>query len=223
MKIELVVALLALAAASGAHADDGDNTCRNGDFPSSQAPFGLAQVTGAARLYFLEDSDGCPNAEARCRQRAYVVTGNTLITGRSQGDYVCAFFPNRVGGSAGWVPGARLAATPVPAAGLPAWVGMWKNGDNSIRLRAKGAALEASGEAFWPSANPPLADRPGGPNLGDMSGVARPKGNQVVFADASDPSACSVSLTLLGDVLLASDNNACGGMNVSFTGVYRRK
>ena len=34
--------------------------------------------------------------------------------------------------------------------------------------------------------------------------------------------ACTVTLRLLGPYLVASDNGGCGGMNVHFTGVYRR-
>jgi len=34
---------------------------------------------------------------------------------------------------------------------------------------------------------------------------------------------CTVHAQLLGDVLIVADNSECGGMNVRFNGVYRRK
>ncbi|MBV9993681.1 MAG: hypothetical protein JO127_00580 [Caulobacteraceae bacterium] len=205
-------------AATAAYAQPDDLVCRNGDFPREQSRFGLAKVLGPERLNFLSDTDGCPSQAASCRQRAYVVAGDLLLTGRSHGAYVCAFFPGRGGGSAGWVPRERLA--PAPAAASPpltAWLGRWADGDDAIALSAKGALLSADGEAYWPSAH---TSRPGGPNLGELSGAAKPDGGRAVIGEADG---CQAVLTLVGDLLVVADNNGCGGMNVSFTGVYRRK
>lgn len=218
------MAAVALLAASAARAAEDDGLCRNGVFPKEQGQFGLAKVTGGGRLGFLGDMDGCPNETPACRGTGYVVAGDTLITGRAKGPYVCAFYPNRVGGSAGWVRADRLAPAPVDhAPALSAWLGRWKDGDDSIRLTARGGALVADGAAFWPSANPSLAERPGGPNTGELSGSARPVGSRVVFRDGDDQDACRATLTLVGPFLVVSDNDNCGGMNVSFTGVYTRR
>jgi hypothetical protein len=223
MKLCGAVLLLGLMIASAARAQAPDLTCRNGSFPQTETSIGLAKVVGAGRLTFLEDTDGCPGPAAACRQRAYVVAGDRLLTGRRRGEYVCAFFANRGGGSAGWVERARLGPLPVDAAPPPrAWVGRWADGDDTIALSLEHGALVADGNAYWPSAAPPLAQFPGGPNLGELSGTAKPKANRVVFADA-DPQGCSASLTLIGDFLVVDDNQACGGHNVSFSGVYRRK
>ena len=51
--------------------------------------------------------------------------------------------------------------------------------------------------------------------------MAQPKANAVVFAGRSADD-CKVSLILLPPYLLARDNRQCGGMNISFKGVYRR-
>jgi hypothetical protein len=118
---------------------------------------------------------------------------------------------------------ARLSPLPVPTApSIGAWIGHWANGDDTIDLTAKAGVLSVDGSAWWPSANPPAAQFPGGPNTGDLSGDARPNGAQVVFA-GSDPSDCTATLTLVGTLLVAADNGNCGGMNVSFSGVYQRK
>jgi hypothetical protein len=221
MKKACWIALAAtMLAAPTARAAGEDVICRNGDFPTEQTTFGLARVQGPSRLSFLADADGCPSEAASCRQKAYVVAGNVLLTGRSHGRYVCAFFPNRFSGSAGWVPADRL--TPIAVVRAPplsAWLGHWKNGDDTIDLTVKGEALTVDGEAYWPSAHPSPADAPGGPNEGNLAGQARPTGNRV---EIGDPQSCLASLALVGDLLVVADNNACGGMNVSFTGVYRR-
>ncbi|MCA1633634.1 MAG: hypothetical protein LC802_07935 [Acidobacteria bacterium] len=52
-----------------------------------------------------------------------------------------------------------------------------------------------------------------------MNAKARPAGNVLTVEEDS----CRVTLRLVGDYLVASDNSECGGMNVRFDGVYRRK
>jgi hypothetical protein len=220
MKMTLaVLALLAISEAAWA-AEPDSGFCRNGSFAADHAPFGLGKVQGAGRLPFLEDMNGCPGQAARCAAGPYVVLGDTVLTGRRRGAYTCAFYPNRGGGTAGWVRSDRLAPLPVgEAVALGAWAGRWRNGDDTIRLQVKGSALTAEGDAYWPSANPTPEERPGGPNVGNFSGVAKPAANRVEFSD----DVCKVKLSLVGQWLLASDNGGCGGMNVTFTGVYSRK
>ena len=209
----LAAALVALPVAAQAQ-DDG--TCRNGSFPTNNTIFGLAKVAGSARLAFLSDMDGCPNASARCRTRSYVVTGDTVLTGRTRGPFICAFFPNKGGGTAGWVETARLARTPVsarpPAA---AWTGRWSaEGNPALRIALTGGRLLVQGEAYWPSAD---TDRPGGSHTGEVSGPLTISGNV-----AREPQ-CNIRFTLLGDLLVGSDPDMqCGGANVSFSEVYRR-
>ncbi len=215
-------ALIIVWGAAAARAQTPDATCRNGSFPTDETSIGRAQVIGQGRLWLLNDDNGCPTAAAKCHGPTSVRPGATLLSGHRLGTYVCAFDP--VSGDAGYVDAARLKPLPVDAAPpLKAWVGRWREGDDVIRLTAKGAALTADGQAWWPSAHPSARQFPGGPNTGDLSGTATPSGNAVTFADdASDPQACRATLRLIGDVLVVADNQACGGMNVSFSGVYRR-
>jgi hypothetical protein len=63
---------------------------------------------------------------------------------------------------------------------------------------------------------------PGGPNIGDLGGSARPHGAVLAYSDG-DPDGCRATMTLIGSLLVVADNDQCGGMNVSFTGVYQRK
>ena len=219
--LKVATVLIVTAMCSGvAWAEDA--SCRNGMFSAEGTAFALAKVTGAPRTYLRTDIAPCPDDSAACRGRVYVVPGDVVLTSITRESFVCAYYPGKGGGSAGFVRQDEVQpqATPVPA--LSAWVGTWMDGDDTIVLHAKGNQLVASGEAYWPSANPSLKQSPGGPHTGEMSGQAVPKDGTVVFA-GDDPDDCRVKLTLLPPYLLAADNLNCGGANVSFIGVYRKK
>lgn len=219
MTLRIAIGLTLIVTLSGTARPADAVQCRNGDFPMQRAVFGIARVIGAPRTYFRLDTPPCPDDSVHCRDRAYVVPGDTVVTGAASGNYVCAYFPIKYGGSAGYVRRDELKPLPLPASvPLAAWTGTWRDGDNSIVLHAGAGTLTASGEAYWPSAHPSPKLRPGGPNVGDLSGTGTPNGNTVAFGD-DDPAECRVTLTLLPPFLLAVDNKNCGGMNVSFTGV----
>lgn len=225
--------LIGAALSTAASAAEAPN-CRNGVFVEEGVTYGLAKVTGEGKLFFVEDAfycdkdkqkgacPVCPSEDAACLAKSYVLPGDLVIAARSFNGYRCILYRNEknFAGSAGYVPEGRLEALPAAEVKQKDWLGAWRMGDDSITLRAKGDKLSASGEAYWPSANPSLKERPGGPNIGQMSGVAAPKGNQVAFSDDEDE--CHVSLLLLPPFLLARDDNHCGGMNVRFDGVYLR-
>lgn len=208
----------------GSHANAADDmSCRNGGFPSEQSTFGQGKVIGSGHLDLLSDMDGCPSSTKKCNGFGYVLPGDVVITGRSDGAYVCAFYPNRVGGSAGWVEKSRLSLMPVdtkPA--LKDWAGAWKDGDNELHVSLSRGQLHVKGDAYWPSANPSQQDAPGGPNIGSVDASAQPDGNKLQLAEGSDTYSCKVTATLLGTRLIVDDNNNCGGMNVTFRGVYQR-
>ena len=216
-----VQAALVLTSLHPALAWAGDLSCRNGMFSAQDTSYALAKVTGAPRTYLRTDIAPCPDDGAACRGRVYVVPGDVVLTSITHGPFVCAYYPGK-GGSAGFVRLDEVQVQPTPIPALSAWVGTWKDGDDSIVLHARGNQLIASGNAYWPSATPSLKDAPGGPHIGEMSGQAIPKDGTVVFA-GNDPDDCRVKLTLLPPYLLAADNLNCGGANVSFIGVYRKK
>ena len=208
-----------LPACANAAGIAGEGACRNGAFPSEQRQFALARVVDTPRLYLLGDMDGCPaKGEPACRQRSYVVNGDTVVTGDDLGRYRCAFFPNKVGGSAGWVDRSKLQPLPMVVPALQDWSGEWKDGDNALKIRVQDGQLHVVGDAYWPSANPSLEVRPYGPNTGQVDARARPRGAEVEFVEDT----CRVRVHSLGDVLIVADNSECGGMNVRFNGVYRR-
>jgi hypothetical protein len=204
--------------ASPALAREDDGSCRNGMFAEENENFGLARVIGRGSARFYEDMGICPAQSAACLQKSYVVPGDRVVTGRSKGAFVCAYFPNKGGGSAGWMLRARLAPIPAnPSPPLSVWLGRWENFDDWVVFRRKGHQLAVEGQAYWPSASPSLKERPGGPNMGEIVGPVQVSGNR-----AFEPQ-CKVSFHLLGDILVIADpTRECDGMNVAFTGVYLR-
>lgn len=79
-----------------------------------------------------------------------------------------------------------------------------------------------NGQAIWQSSPVNVHD-------GEMDGTSKPAGTLLTLPAASerrkdfDPSLeCVASLRLVGPYLLVEDNLRCGGMNVTFTGAYRR-
>lgn len=217
----LLFALCVPAFASAQVEGNPENWCRNGLYTRDGAGFGLARVVGAkgARIYFYGDArDECPGAGEKCREKAYLIPGDVVVVSRRFGDYVCAWFqPPKGAETVGWLP--RAAVSPLETEATPPlsrWVGAWKYGSQSLDIKrgAKPGALAVTGEAFW---------RGLGDNIhtGEVEFEATPQGNALTLAENED--LCSVTLRLVGDLLVVSDNLQCGGANVTFNGVYRRK
>ena len=199
-----------------------DTTCRNGLFADGEG-FRQAQVRMPGRTFFHEDTDGCPVRPANgagCRTNSYVIEGDALvIDGRRIGNYVCAFYPNDQGGTAGWIEVTALHMRPTdtspPAA---AWEGGWSDGGSAdLLIEPRGERPSITGTAFWP-ARPEENDWPT-IHIGEVDGTLAIAGNRATYADDN---LCELELTLLADFLLVADNRRCGGVNVTFSGVYTR-
>jgi hypothetical protein len=217
----LLLAPLCLGARASAQGEgDPANWCRNGAFTRDSGEFRTARVTGAkgSRVYFSGDEEGCPGPSAKCRQKAYLVPGNEVLTSRMFGDWVCAWYQPASGyETVGWLPAARLAIVEPPARPpLALWLGAWGFHDNSLRLSRgpKAGELRVAGDATWVGVNPANA------HVGEVSGEAAPAGNVLQVNSEDD---CRLTLRLVGSYLVASDNKQCGGVNVTFDGVYRRR
>ncbi len=198
-----------------------DNWCRNGLYTHDAAGFRLGRVVGEknARAYFHGDeTDDCPAAGAKCRQKAYVITGDTLVVTRRFGDYVCAWYsPPKGSETVGWVRAdAVTLAEPDAAPPLARWLGAWEYAGQSIDIKrgAKAGALAVSGEAYWQGVGDNV-------HVGEIEFEAAPAGNLLKLEENED--LCAVRLQLVGDLLVVSDNLKCGGHNVTFNGIYRKK
>ena len=221
--LALVLLIFCWAPASVWAQDEGipANWCRNGAFTRDSEAFGLARVKGekGSRVYFYGEEEGCPGPAAKCRQKAYLIPGDEVITSRTFGEWVCAWYqPARGTETVGWLAADRLAPVETPARpALASWLGSWDFYDDEVRVKRGRAAgsLLVEGTATWVGVNP------GNVHVGELSGEAEPAGG--VLKLGGEPDDCQATLRLVGPYLLVSDNKQCGGVNVTFDGVYRRK
>jgi hypothetical protein len=221
----LLLLLLALCAPALARAQDETgnpaNWCRNGLFTNDAEGFKLARVAGkkGERVYFYGDDEGCPALSAKCRQKAYVVAGDELIVSRTYGDFACAWFqPANGHETVGWIELARTTSTEFDLnPPLARWLGTWEfyTGSLKITRSTKAGGLSIAGEAFWHGVNP------GNVHTGEVDAEGVPAGNTLALGEGDD--LCKITLRLVGIYLIADDNGDCGGANVTFDGVYRRK
>ncbi|HYH84841.1 MAG TPA: hypothetical protein VEX60_05115 [Pyrinomonadaceae bacterium] len=216
--------LLVLCAPAFAVAQDEGNPanwCRNGAFTNDAKEFKLARAIGdkGARVYFYGDDEDCPKPGAKCRQKAYVVPGDALIVSRTFGDFVCAWYqPSKGSETVGWIAASQLSVTEADKnPPLASWLGAWEFYSNALNIRrgAKAGLLRVEGEAFWHGVNPENI------HTGAVDGEGLPAAG--VLTLAPDDDICKITLRLIGEYLVADDNGDCGGANVTFDGVYRRK
>lgn len=204
----------------GIAATPNEGWCRDGGFTTENPSFGLAVVNRKVRADVLEDMNGCPSAERSCRTGYHLKPGQKVVTGRTTAKYVCAYFPHASGGgSAGWLDRSSLRplrVDVVPAAS--SWVGRWSDGGNpSVRITKRRGVLSVTGEAFWPQPDP-MEGWPA-PHSGSIEGELARKGNRARYQVEK----CQIIFTVLGDMLVAGDNERCGGANVRYNGVYVRQ
>jgi hypothetical protein len=216
----LVVGMAQVAAAQNGDADPA-NWCA---MPLEEgAEFSLAKVTAVkdGKVHFANSNEGCPDASnAKCQEKAYLVPGDEVVVVKKYENWLCGMYQPKNGrGTIGWLPAGRLKAlnteTNPP---LASWVGNWNGENESIKIRrgSKAGQLSVSGDAQW------VGQAPGAVNVGGVSAAAAPRGNKLDLKEGDEDETCKVSLRLVGDYLVAVDNNKCGGLNVSFDGVLRR-
>jgi hypothetical protein len=153
-----------------------------------------------------------------------VPVGQPVAVGRSEGDWTCV---SHFGSGYGWMLANRLQPVQPdlhpPAA---AWTGTWtplglkkQPRDASTKLvisagAAKGS-LKVSGEAYWFGA---IVNGERVMHDGAVEGEGQPVENRLQIAEGP----CEVNLSLVGGFLNVQDNRECGGMNVTFTGVWQK-
>ncbi len=203
-----------------------------------QQPTIAASVRSAmARTYFVKDdvmAHGCPNDGAACKDKAYLTTGDVVLTGAARGKFTCIGFAAAKGvATIGWFPTKALVPLSPPDQHPMDWNGHWVATEQDIRIAPdKGDALSVKGDATWGMGDPARLAR-GGVHTGEVAGISRPVDGMLAFTmgddgktlpyDAGDEFTCRVRMIRHGPYLVVNDNNACGGVNVSFSGFYRRK
>jgi hypothetical protein len=192
-------------------------------FPQSVADVTLATVH-ADRLPLQRDDEGCPSADSKCAGRAYLVAGNQVLVAATHGGYRCVAYWNGKQQTTGWVVADSLIPTPVPAVEGD-WVGTWTRiqGDAAFTIRKRGGQYVASGLATY-------AVRASNVRTGAADGTLHINGSIATLTDNSmDPTLpCKVQFRQFGARLLVNDgatddaNSSCGGMGVTFNGIYQR-
>jgi hypothetical protein len=178
---------------------------------------------------------GCPNTSEACKDKAYLVPGNEVIISGGSGDFVCASYVGLRGAvTDGWLPRSAVSlAREEPILVPGGWTGTWRSGpEQTIVIEAGGQGrLKIKGDASWGASDPERVKR-GAINIGSLEGEAAADGRNLSFGmgengtlpfDKADEYDCRVQMRRLGSYLLVKDNNMCGGHNVTFTGIYRRR
>ncbi|MCB1023271.1 MAG: DUF3298 and DUF4163 domain-containing protein [Acidobacteria bacterium] len=197
--------------------------CRNGLFTSYQGTFSIGRVKMAkgekiGRAYFYEDSDTCPKGED-CRLKSYVISGDALIVAAEKDGFYCAWFqPKKGSETVGWIRKHELHISPAdPQPDLSKWLGTWESNENDLNIARSSVSggVTVKGNAFWKG----LGDNI---HIGEVDDAGSPNGNTLTIG-GDDQYDCRVKMTLFENLLIVSDNRNCGGANVTFDGVYRKK
>jgi hypothetical protein len=120
--------------------------------------------------------------------------------------------------------------------GTADWVGAWRASEaQAITITAKKGGLRMIGSATWGMHDPDRVAR-GAVNFGDFDVTVSPDwivDERLAFVigfDGVEPVGllandfnCIIEMAREGETLLVADNNLCGGLNVTFTGTYRRE
>jgi hypothetical protein len=234
-----LILLTTLAAAAGSPAALAEeNECRRPPALSAGPSLALGRIVAPSRTAFVQDGlarPGCPDPSPACRERAYLVTGDAVILGKRRGGFVCAAYRSGTNesGRTGWIPAEAVSIAPPPPVTRDDWLGTWTRAAARIRVEpgTKPGSLTVAGDAIWGMGDPDRVSR-GGIHTGEFAGTVTPAGDAVSFAvgesgalpvEAGSADDCKVWLRRIGAWLVVDDNFACGGVNVTFRGVYRRQ
>jgi hypothetical protein len=236
----LAVALLALVACGGALAADGASLayrCRSRPAFDSDGAVRLATVRATERHrshFYRDDDSSCPDAP-ECRREAFVVAGDVVLVDRVERGWACVWFAGAKGSTMGYLAAKDLAFADVD--GVPSiddWVGGWEKVDSvgaevaspdTVAFSRDGDRLLVLGEALWFDSNDIVST--GEIGAFDASTQQRiPVPVRVDGAtatlDADQEYSCGARFHRLGEFLFIDDNDHCGGMNITFDGIYRR-
>jgi hypothetical protein len=170
----------------------------------------IAEVVqrAAVQLEVCGSPKGCVEAPA--------AWGTPVQIYRQQGEWTCGYVSGRDGAGSAWIRSDALRVVRYDEhPSLRAWVGTWTGGEDRARIRTGSVAgtLQLVGSAEWHGKYTA--------HFGDTKGSASPVGNHLHFVE-SGPDSCTIDMTLLNRYILVSDNQACGGLNARFQGIWKR-
>ena len=199
------------------HAEE-DRFCPSGDLTGSPTTSIASWRAGAVtqgvpvilRVAFDGPDSSCGGTPCFARGGAAGVevrrVGTSVCVGVSQ--------KGKLGTMFGWIPVSRWHTANSSPQPVSRWIGVWQNETAKITLRSEDdVRLDVQGHAVRDLG---LATED---IYGDFAISGEPKNG--VVTGTGDENGCKISVRLLGDYLVAADNGACGGMGVSFSGMYR--
>ncbi len=222
-KIVFILLLLLSSFAAFAQLEGNpENFCRNGFFPRESEDYSIGKIKGkkGERIYFYGDDENCPNGK-NCRLKSYLIPNDKVIVSRKFSNFACAWYqPKKGAETVGWISLDKLEfINMVQSIRKEAWTGTWKFYDSEINIAATNEEniYKVTGNAFWKG----LGDNI---HIGELDGIAKIVETDLKYGEEeTDEFACKVKLRLIDKFMIVSDNLNCGGMNVTFSGVYRRK
>jgi len=195
--------------------------CLSYDSAYENAPlFVVKSDLGAERAYLYKQTQLCPKDKpCGSRQKAYLVGGDVVFAGPLNRGFRCVYYGSSNGKIvAGFILAENLKAIAEDnGMSIDFLIGTWKYESNSIEIKASAAGkVSGDGQAYYQTAETV--------NEGRFSAQAPFAAGQkeLVFKEGNDESSCVVKLHRRGPYLVASDNNNCGGLNVSFSGIYTK-
>ena len=196
-----------------------ENFCREGFFTRDSQDFKIGRVKAARSYFHSDESEDCPEG-VKCRRKAYLVQGNEVIVNRVRNGFACAWYsPVKGSPTVGWLKVSELAiAAPPIVNGTKAWLGEWVFEENGIEFTDNKLAgfLNVTGNATWKG----LGDNV---HVGEIDGRYEPLDGVINYSDGDDEYDCKITMRRIGNYLVVADNLKCGGLNVTFSGVYMRK
>ena len=204
------------------------NNCNGVEWDDNRALV-VSKVTAHPRVNFIKspyDDDfkapACPAATKGCRKKSYLVTGDLVLAGKTQGDFTCVEYQSPLAKKQiwirGWLPSAALTpVAPMPSPKTADWIGTWYHPGGPIEIKdGDGGKLHVEGGMTLPTPSGDFQN-------GDFKAQVAPQ-NTIAFTDeGSYGDGCHVRMRRIGPWLLVEDNGGCGGAGVTFTGLYHRK
>jgi len=176
--------------------------------PGQKVQIAKVAKQAAVQLEVCGSPKGCVEAP--------VALGTPVEIYRRQGGWTCGYISGHDGAGPAWIRSEALSVLPYDGnPSLRAWLGTWTGGEDRVRIRAGSVAgtVRLEGSAMWSGKYTA--------HFGDTKGSASPEGNHLHFVE-NGPDSCSIEMTLLGRYIIASDNQACGGLNARFQGIWKR-
>ncbi|WP_049855307.1 hypothetical protein [Dickeya fangzhongdai] len=200
--------------------------CRNGAFPGYPGQYSVARINapnGAKVHFYDDDSDkGCPENQALCQQKAYLINGDGVIVAQEKSGWSCVWYFGRKSEFVGWLQSTYLEKQAIETVGVNAWIGSWSDGYSKINItRGKNSTLHIKGNTTWNGGVSGYGESI--VHIGSISASATPNGNTLQWGDTREEFECSGVMQLINGNLIVEDNGECGGANVSFSSIYRLK